>query len=78
MNQLLASGRIIVSDKCVPLIDEFEVHHFKENGAVEKTEDDALDALRYLITHHIAYSEEKQQKKNRRANAIKAQKKRRY
>lgn len=78
MNQFLSMWKILVADNCQPLIDEFESHHFRENGTVEKTEDDALDALRYLITEHVWYSEKRETKKNRRKKARKAQKKRKY
>lgn len=53
VNQLLADTKLFISDKCKDLITEFEQHHYKEktlkDWEVEKTQDDALDALRYFI-----------------------------
>lgn len=52
VNWLLSDRKLFISDNCKPLISEFENHHYKENWKdweVEKTQDDALDALRYFI-----------------------------
>ena len=81
INQLLNLGKLIVSDDCSKLIEEFETHHYKEaweDGSVEKTDDDALDALRYFIFSYTEHSEIRAQKKMRRSRAKKAQRKRRY
>lgn len=78
MNQLLSFGKIIISDKCTPIIDEFEVHHFKENWDVDKHEDDALDALRYFVTDFTAHSERRELERERRKIARKAQRRRKY
>lgn len=81
INQMLTLWKIIVSDKCEKLIEEFETHHYLESWedwAVKKTDDDALDALRYFIFSYTEHSEKKEQKKNRRKIARKAQRARRY
>jgi len=52
VNRLLKDGKLIVSSNCKNLIREFESHYYKDgsrDGEVNKTEDDALDALRYAI-----------------------------
>jgi len=53
INQLLADWKLIISNKCVNLIKEFETHYYKEGGKkdweVNKINDDLLDALRYII-----------------------------
>lgn len=53
VNNLLFNRKIFISDRCKNLISEFENHFYKEggkrDGEVEKVNDDALDALRYLI-----------------------------
>ena len=52
VNWLLSERKLFISDKCIDLIKEFENHHYKEwwkDWEVEKTQDDALDALRYWI-----------------------------
>ena len=81
INQLLNLGKLMISDKCKPLIEEFETHHYREtgeDGSVEKTDDDALDALRYFIFSYTEHSEIREHKKMRRRKAVKAQRKRRY
>ncbi len=78
VNQLFDKGSIIISDKCKPLIDELEVHHFKENWDVDKHDDDAIDSLRYMITEYTAHSEKRALKKTRKRIAKKAQKSRKY
>ena len=49
VNQLLHDWKIYIADHLKDIIKEFESHHYKPNGTVEKTQDDALDALRYFI-----------------------------
>ena len=53
VNQMLKDGKLIISETCTNLIKEFETHYYKEwgkkDGEVNKTDDDLLDALRYLI-----------------------------
>ena len=52
VNQMLADGKLFIADHLKPAIREMETHYYKENwvdGAVEKTADDFLDALRYFI-----------------------------
>lgn len=51
INELLKNRKLLISDKCRPLIKEFETHAYKWNWSedVIKTDDDALDALRYFI-----------------------------
>lgn len=52
LNELLFKGKLFVSDRCKNLIKEFRTHRYKDNsrdGTVVKTDDDALDALRYLL-----------------------------
>lgn len=52
VNQMLSDGKIFIADHLKEAIREFETHYYKENwvdGAVEKTHDDFLDALRYFI-----------------------------
>ena len=52
VNQLLADNKIYIADHLKELINEFEQHHYKEwavDWEVDKTKDDALDALRYFI-----------------------------
>ena len=81
INQLLNLGRLIISDKCKPLIEEFETHHYAEkweDGNVKKENDDALDALRYFVFSYVGHSEKKWLKKQRRKIAKKAQRKRKY
>lgn len=81
INQLLNLWKLIVSDKCNPLIEEFETHHYAEkwdDGNVKKEDDDALDALRYFIFSYTEHSVKRELKKNRTRIARKAQKKRKY
>ena len=83
VNHQLAIGNLIISDNasCQPLIDEMETHHYKEkgeDGTVEKTDDDALDALRYFIFSYFVPSETKELKKQRRRIGRNAQKHRKY
>ena len=52
VNWLLSERKLFISNKCIDLTKEFENHHYKEwwkDWEVEKTQDDALDALRYFI-----------------------------
>lgn len=53
VNQLLYEDKLFIADHLKELIEEFEQHHYKDwwtkDGEVEKTKDDALDALRYFI-----------------------------
>ncbi len=52
VNQLLHDGKLFIADHLKHAIKEMETHYYKENGqdgAVEKTNDDFLDALRYFI-----------------------------
>ena len=51
INELFKNDMLLVSDRCMSLIKELEVHAYKGNGSEEvvKTNDDALDALRYFI-----------------------------
>lgn len=46
-------NKLFISANCENLIKELETHHFKEwwkkDGEVDKTMDDALDALRYWL-----------------------------
>lgn len=51
INWLLKDWFLIISDRCKALIREFEIHAYKWNWSeeVEKTNDDALDALRYFV-----------------------------
>ena len=64
VNNLLFHRKIFVSDRCKNLISEFSNHFYKEggkrDGEVEKVNDDALDALRYLI---FSYSSPKSKTK---------------
>ena len=63
MNSLLAAGRIIVSSKCVGLIDSFNeaVYQTNKNGEVVGTKykesefSDILDGARYSLTEEIRY-----------------------
>lgn len=66
VNQLFELWKIYISDRCMSLIDELEVHHYKENWDVEKSDDDACDALRYFITDFNAPSEKRNLKKEAR------------
>jgi phage terminase large subunit len=52
---LLSEWMIVVSERCTDLINEFETHHWMWNWTdkVEKTDDDALDALRYFIFSYL-------------------------
>lgn len=66
INQMLNLWEIIVSDKCEPLIEEFETHHYTEkwtDGTVVKENDDALDALRYFIFNYRIKNELRKNKK---------------
>lgn len=66
LNQMFALGELTISDRCAPLITELETHHYKEtwvDWAVEKTDDDALDALRYFIFNYRVRDEIKDMKK---------------
>lgn len=68
INQLLSLWKLIISDKCKDLIDEFQTHHYKEKGedwTVEKEWDDNLDALRYFIFNYHSPSETQNLKKKR-------------
>jgi hypothetical protein len=58
INELFKNNMLIVSDKCMSLVKELEIHAYKWNGSedVIKTDDDALDALRYFI---FSYKPEK-------------------
>ena len=78
MNQMFSLWQIMISDKCTPLIDELEIHSYKENWDVNKIDDDAIDALRYMISEHKAPSEKNELRKKRRKIARKAQKARKY
>jgi len=83
INAELKKGSLIISDSdaCKPLIEEMEVHHYKETGedwTVEKTDDDALDALRYFVFSYLVPSEKKNLKRQRRKIGKRAQKSRRY
>jgi len=81
INQMLALWKLIISDKCEDLIEEFETHHYAEkwdDGAVKKEDDDALDALRYFIFSYTEHSIKRELKKNRKKIARKAQSKRKY
>lgn len=52
VNQMLSDGKIFIADHLKEAIREMETHYYKENwvdGAVEKTNDDFLDSLRYFI-----------------------------
>jgi len=51
INELFKNAMLMISDRCMDLIKELEVHAYKWNGSEEviKTNDDALDALRYFI-----------------------------
>jgi hypothetical protein len=52
---LLHECMLVISEQCTPLINEFETHHFKWNWTdqVEKSDDDALDSLRYFIFSYM-------------------------
>lgn len=81
INQILNLGKLVISDTCVNLINEFSTHHYAENwvdGSVKKEWDDALDALRYFIFSYTEYSEIRELKKKRKKIARKAQRSRRY
>lgn len=76
INQMLNLWEIVVSDRCQELIEEFDTHHYSENWVdwtVKKTEDDALDALRYFIFNYRVKSElaelKRQAKKLKRRKA---------
>lgn len=80
LNQMFALGEITVSDRCSPLITELETHHYKEtwvDWAVEKTDDDALDALRYFIFNYRVKDELKEMKRKLRKKKRKTKKERR-
>ena len=53
VNNLLFNNKLFISENCVNLIKEFEMHFYKENWKkdweVEKVNDDLLDAMRYVI-----------------------------
>jgi len=51
INELFNNDMLIISDRCKSLVKELEIHAYKWNGSedVIKTDDDALDALRYFI-----------------------------
>lgn len=52
VNQLLADEKLYIADHLKEAIREFESHHYIENNkdwAVDKKNDDFLDALRYFI-----------------------------
>jgi len=51
VNELFKNNMLIISSRCMDLIKELEVHCYKWNWSEEvvKTNDDALDALRYFI-----------------------------
>lgn len=52
VNNLLYNGKLIVSNNCKNLINEFEQHYYKDGAKdweVIKVNDDLLDALRYFI-----------------------------
>lgn len=69
INQLLALGKLFISDGCVDIINEFETHHYAENGvdgSVNKESDDALDALRYFIFSYTEFSEKRELIKQRK------------
>lgn len=56
INQLLWIWKLFVTERCNNIIDEFESHHYTEHWEdwqVEKTWDDALDALRYFIFSYM-------------------------
>ena len=52
INNLLHNNKLFISDRCKNLIKEFQLHFYKQDSKdweVIKTNDDLLDALRYLI-----------------------------
>lgn len=64
LRALLREGRIHISPSCSNLVFEFEHHRYKTDRDlkdsegdvsqnVKKTDDDALDALRYLVASHF-------------------------
>lgn len=78
MNEWFNEGSLIISDKCEQVIDELEVHHFKDSWEVHKEDDDGIDAIRYFIWDYIMRSEKKETEKWLRRRAKNAQKKRKY
>jgi len=81
INHQLATGNLIISDQCKDIIDEMETHHYMENWedwTVRKTDDDALDALRYFIFSYLVPSEKRNLRKKRKRVARNAQKHRKY
>ena len=81
INQLLALGKLYISESCPKLIEEFETHHFKEtwvDGSVNKENDDWLDALRYFIFSYTEQNDLVEMRRKRKRAAVKAQKSRRY
>ena len=52
INQLFYNNKLFISDRCKWLIEELQIHYYKDgnkDGEVIKENDDLLDALRYLI-----------------------------
>jgi len=51
INELFKNWMLLISNKCMDLVKELETHAYKWNGSedVVKTNDDALDAMRYFI-----------------------------
>lgn len=68
INELFEKWELIISDKCMKLVQELEVHAYKGNGTedVIKENDDAIDALRYFI-----FSQKKQDNTNNYKKQIK-------
>ena len=72
INELFKNTMLIVSDRCMNLVKELEVHAYKWNWSEEviKTNDDALDALRYFI---FSYKPQRESAKlKRRLKKLKA------
>lgn len=81
VNQLFHDKKLFISDKCKNLIRELESHYYKEggnkDGEVIKLNDDALDAMRYMIfslrknnTKTTSYMEAKSKEAIRQDNGI--------
>ena len=68
INWLFKSNKLIISDRCMDIVKELEVHAYKWNWSedVVKLDDDALDALRYFIFGYKPHNELRKQKKTLR------------
>ena len=78
INQLFWLWKLIISDLCYKLIDELLVHCYKDNWEINKINDDACDALRYMISEYDVPSEVRNLKQRRKRIAREAQRYRKY